>query len=321
MGFSDPSPKVTRGYGLKDEVLDEMILKENIVDSSKKFDKLFEQIRYRFRSSDRIRLLEFNEKTGTCYETRKLFQALILGNYKIFYSSNHSNKDCCVILKYQRLKLGKEFKDHTLPHEYAHHYQFASAGFPAYFSKATPKEQHIQFAKTIQIGPAKGSILIDKSYFTDNVELVIKDFSERIADFICEEIIWEKGFKDGIIEEFLSDKRQDPAITMPSIVKTQNPKIVTYARRLGIFDIAVWDAKLSKRFKNNPELQRMLRKEKRRVIKLNKKLDKPKSKLTSIRDMILRTNYKSFKQINKTIGFIKNTMNSLSIEIQSDETW
>ena len=34
MGFSDPSPKVTRGYGLKDEVLDEMILKENIHISS-----------------------------------------------------------------------------------------------------------------------------------------------------------------------------------------------------------------------------------------------------------------------------------------------
>ena len=37
--------------------------------------------------------------------------------------------------------------------------------------------------------------------------------------------------------------------------------------------------------------------------------------------MILQTDYKSFKQTNKTIAFIKNTMNFLDIEIQSDEAW
>ena len=186
-------PLVTRGYGLREEDLNEVIRMERLKDISKRFSRAIQRIQEKFDSKTKIRIIEFNELSGQNTYSNSWFRMLILTKRHIFYSHIHSNKDCCVLLCYTGLdKNHKLFNERILPHELAHHYQWASQGFSCFLPKGTPKELVPQFAKYCEIGPKVGSVYIDSIFLDDDLIMTMKDFSERIADFVCEGILREK---------------------------------------------------------------------------------------------------------------------------------
>jgi len=315
-------PLITEGYGLRDEDLNEIILIERLNDVSKKFSGAIRRIQDKFDSKARIRLIEFSELSGSTPDSKLWYSRLIHGHRHIFHSHVHSNKNCCVLFYYagctkDRTLLNKR----VLPHEFAHYYQWASQGFPCLLPRGIPKEFVPQFAKYGEIGPRTGQVYIDNMFLDDKPFTVIKDFNERISDFVCEGILREKEFnhqyKEGFLEEYREDRNRDPAKGFSILGKA----VVTYMRRLALRDVAEWHALLHLEGLDDESLQGMLVYDKKWITRKNKKYDKAKKAFNEIYKISLNSDFSSFKHVRNAVSYIKTTTDLLGIEIRTKEKW
>jgi len=324
MSLSFVIPLVTKGYGLKDEDFDEIIEIERLRDLSKVLSGTIKTTQREFGSNIRIRIIEFNELSGANADSNKWFRTLIGAMRHMFYSHLHSNKDCCVLFKYAGYDMRKELvKKRTLLHEFAHHYQWATLGFPMFLPKGSVevKEMNPQFTKCYGIGPSEANVYIDALLLDHNPISLIKDFSERISDFVCEGTLIEKGLKEGILEEYHKKRRHDPAKDYPALARHKFPVIMRYVRRLALFDAAEWHAILKHAYPNDQSFKKDMVYDKKHVIRLNKKYPKAKHAFRKIHEISLTTDYKSFKELKNAVNHIKQALNLLNIEIRTKEKW
>lgn len=320
MSYPFTIPFVTKGYGLREEDLNEIIEMERLKDVSKRFSGPIQRIQRKFNSKTKIRIIEFNELSGANVESEDWFRRRIDGQRHIFFSHINSNKDCCVLFLYSGFDAKQKlFSERILPHEFAHHYQWVSENFPCFLPKSTPKEFLPQFATTYEIGPKVGSVYIDDISLFDNLITIMNDLSERIADFVCEGILKEKGFGESILEEYLRGRNQDPAKNISIQRETMAP--IRYFRRLALRDVAEWHAMLCLAYPNDQTLKKMLTYDKKWIVKLNKKYDKAKYAFNEIYKISLNTNYTSFKKVRNAISYIKKVTNLLGIKIRTKEKW
>lgn len=314
-------PLVTTGYGLKDEDFDEIIRMDRLRDISKPFSKSIQLVEDAFGSKARIRLIEFNEASGVDMESNAWYRTLIFAQKHLFYTHLHSNRDCCVLFKYTGLTIKRElFEKRYLPHEFAHHHQFTSQ-YPCFLPKGSPRELFPQFARVREIGPRLGAVYIDNTLLDDKPVMIIKDFCERVADSICEGIIIEKGFAEGILDEYKEKRCQDPAKNYPRQLRSQIAVEIRYMRRLVLLDAAEWNAILSKIYRGDMAVKRLLVYEKKWAIHLNKRYSKAKHAFKKIREILLKTDFRSFKEEKNTVGYIKRVMTLLGIRIRTKESW
>lgn len=317
-------PLVTKGYGLRNEDFDEIIEIERLRDVSKKLPETIKTTQREFDSNIQIRIIEFNELSGANADSNTWFRTLIGAKRHMFYSHLHSNKDCCVLFKYASYDMSKEIvKKRTLFHEFAHHYQWTALGFPMFLPKGSVevREMNPQFTKCYGIGPLEANVYIDALLLAHNPIFLIKDFSERISDFVCEGILIEKRLKEGILEEYQKERGHDPAKDYPALARHKFPVMMRYARRLALFDDAEWQAILKHAHPNYQSFKKDMVYGKKHVIRLNKKYPKAKHAFRKIHEISLTTDYKSFKELKNAVNHIKQALNLLNIEMRTKEKW
>jgi len=317
-------PFVTKGYGLKDEDFDEIIEMERLRDVSEKLSETIRTTQREFGCNTRIRIVEFNELSGANADSNKLFRITISSMKHMFYSYLHSNKDCCVLFKYAGYDMSKElFKKRVLLHEFAHHYQWATLGFPCFLPKCIIEAKKVtpQFTKYYGIGPLEAKVYIDAFLLADTPIYVMKDFCERISDFVCEGILIEKGLKEGILEEYREQIGHDPEKDYPVLARHEFPMAMRYVKRMALFDVAEWQAKLRHAYPNGQSFQKDMVFGKKHVIRLNKKYAKAKYAFRKLHELSLTTDYRSFKELKNVVNHIKQVLNLLNIEIKTKEIW
>jgi len=312
---------LTKGYGLRDDDFDEIIRMDHLKDVSSKFSKEIHSIQEIFNSKCRIRLIEFNEFCGSNEDANKGFNLLIFGQRHVFYSHIHSNKDCCVVFLYSGKSQAESnlFRKRTLPHEFAHHFQWAAAGFPCLLPKSTPEGLLPQFAKFHAVGPKIGSVYIDGALIENFLITVIKDFSERISDFICDSLLLEKGVTEGFMDEYKTLRNRDPAKAFPIQARSIAPLHIRYSRRLCLRDVAEWQAFLHSYCDRDPDVKNMMDYDKRWVIRLNKDFVNSKDSFNRIYEITRTTDYNSFKEVTKATDYLRQVMHLLNIGINTDE--
>lgn len=162
----------TLGYGLKDEDLNEIIRMENVRDISDRYSQARSLIQKQFDIKTRIRILEFDRSSGVDATARVWYNAFIDSDRHLMYNTAYSNKDCCTVFLYAGFRgKPKELQNRGLPHEFAHHYQWAIERFPFIAPKGCPKELLPQFADCYDVGPEKGTAYIDNVLFDEEGEV------------------------------------------------------------------------------------------------------------------------------------------------------
>jgi hypothetical protein len=310
----------TLGYGLKDEDLDEIISMDKLRDISSRYSQALSYIQKRFDTKTRIRILEFDRLSGVDHNGQAWYNALIDANRHLFYSTVHSNKNCCTIFLYGSFRgRSKELQNLSLPHEFAHHYQWQTEHFPLIVPRGCPKELLPQFADCCEVGPGKGEVYIDGLLLDEDSVDTFHDFNERASDYICERLLRQKGFTKGILDKYKSGIIADPAS------KDQAPYLSElgrrYVRRLALYDSAERDDMFTSLFPDNQDVTDILRKERDRVIRLNTVSATAEAAYDAIVDMLRGTDYLSLKNVPTLVSFIKSTMKLLDIEIRTREPW
>jgi hypothetical protein len=132
---------VRQGWRLEED-LDRIIRIERLRDVSQKFSNQIKPVVDAFRARSRMRVIAFNEQSGIDRDSKAIFEAFISGEREVFYIGPLSNRECCVILVYDSTGESKlrSYK-HTLPHEYAHHVQFAHESFPFLIAREVDEEK------------------------------------------------------------------------------------------------------------------------------------------------------------------------------------
>jgi hypothetical protein len=312
-------PLITKGYGLADEDFDEIIRMDRLKDISQNFAESIHKIQESFHCKARIRVVEFDELSGVDFGSNSSYNTAIFVGRHIFYNSISSNKNCCVVFFYAGVveKLKALFKDRILPHEFAHHYQFAYGDFPCMLGKGVPENLFPQFAKSNPIGPESGQVYIDNLLVKDCRLSLFKDLTERISDTICEGMLRERGFCQGILEQYRTDRNIDPGRGLPP---SQQPAI-RYFRRLSLWDVAEWHAILRFVYPNDQAVKSMSSQDRRFAIRLNKEFDRAKNAFKAVYDLCLKTDYNTFKEVKNCIDYMKEIMRFLNIELRTDQIW
>jgi hypothetical protein len=207
-----------------------------------------------------------------------------------------------------------------LPHEFSHHYQWVAEGFPCLIPKGAPKELVPQFAKAREFGPEKGSLYVDNLLVGKDVAYVMKDFSERVADHVCEGILLERGLKEGMLEDYRKDRKHDPAKDLPLITPNANP-VIKYLRRLALYDTAEWHSFLQLAYPDDSKLKRTLRRDGKWVVNLNQDYEKADQAFEKIYSISLNTNLSSLKESENMVQYAKTVMRLLGINVRTDEKW
>ena len=250
-------------YGLRDVDLNELIIIVKLKDISSEFSEPIDEILGRFKSPQNIRILEFNELSGGNREANYYFNATILAQKHLFHDHLSSNQRCCVIYRYAGYRYPHSlFRARILPHEFAHHHQFAEEKMPCVLPKDTPQEYWPQFTTAYEVGPRMGRVYIDDSLLDQNTIALITDLRERIADLICERILIGKGYTHGMKEQFHIERGRG----LPPLFAKQ---LGQYVRRLALYDAAQWHAVLQICHPRDRSLRRQLAREKKRVLLLN----------------------------------------------------
>ena len=290
-------------------------------DVSANFVSGIENVQKKFNSDIKIRILEFSENSGSNYEANRIFNYFINSEKHVFYTHIFSNRDCCVFFIYSNYKIVdmQRFNNRTIPHEFAHHFQFVQ-GFPCLLPKGVPIEGYPEFADVKTIGPKVGEVLIDGLLLKHGLLSFFKDFSERISDFICESILIEKGFTEGYIEEYRELNKNDLTKTIPKSIPEYTCAI-RYMRRLMLRDEAEWQQILNRIYPNNPQVNNELAYNLRKLLKQNNELPQRKQAFKKMLDIISKTEYTAFKEIKPALNYIKQMARLLNIEIKTDEKW
>jgi hypothetical protein len=321
MSSSEIIPFITKGYGLSDEDLNEIILRQKLNDISEDYSADIRAIQNRLSTKLRMRILKFNELSGYSIESRIFFRQLINITRHLFYHYLYSNRDCCVVLIYSGLKEKDTelFSCRLLPHEFAHHYQLVAESFPKLLPRGAPLDFFPQFAIGHEIGPLKGDIFVDGLLLTHGRISFFADFSERISDFVCEGILINNGFTKGLVDEYSKIDLLSPVMNIPRDYPNYNA-IARYMNRLALRDEAEWHALLKSiygtTFSNNK-----MQYNKRQFLKLNKDLPNRKQAFEAIFNISLKTDYTDFKEPKKVVDYIKEVSNLLNIEVRTNEKW
>lgn len=309
MSIAAIAPLITRGYGLSDEDLDEVIPRENLRDISSLFASAIKNTRERFNTSIRIRVLEFSRASGSDLQGRKHFNVLANAKKNVFYNHLFSNRDCCVFFIYCNYKPqnAKLFNNRIVPHEFAHHFQFVN-GFPCFLPNGCPPQYFPEFAKVELIGPQNGEVFVDGSLVGDCRPTFFKDFSERIGDLVCESLLIEEGFTEGIKEEYLELSKQDLRKTLPKSLPSYN-HVIRYMGRLWLRDEAEWHELLKRVYKNDSQLHLQMRFNFKKVMKDNKELAQRKTAFREIVEITAKNHYTIYKEVNNVLTYIKQVLN------------
>lgn len=314
------------GWGLVEEDLEKIIRLENLKDLTKDFLDQTKPLIEKFGSLFTIRIFAFDENSGVDSESKALFKSFMLYERNLFYYSVASNKECCVIFIHSSKGL-RELKsnEHILPHECAHHYQFAFTDFPYYTSQKTYRDWVPPFVKGCGIGPISGSVYVDDLPLTsmpDATNHVIKDCVERVHDIICEGLLREKGLTKGFLEWIQEDttQRRDPTLNIPDCDRT--PDFKRYVRRLALRDCAELGAVVQLAYPNR-DLTQILSERKKFAAKLNKKHINAPHIFDEIFRLCTNTNFHTFKSPEKTSNYTKKILNLLNIKIKikTQEKW
>jgi hypothetical protein len=313
-------PFITKGYGLKSEDLDEVIPRENLRDNSQRFSTEIQEVLKKFSSSDRIRMIEFNEFSGSSRETNKFLNTMIADGRNMFYLPLYSNRNCCVILVYSAFHPDNRLLScRLLPHEYAHHFQFSKESFPCILPKGIPSELYPEFTVNYSIGPATGRISIDNDLVDVSPQVLFKDLTERISDFICEKILLEKGYTEMLIDEYRIDCSHNllqrfAHISLPETLKK-------YIRRLALFDEANWQSILNQLFPDNILLKNELKRCENRILRINKDYKKRRRAFNELHELFYYANYRGFKKLDAVVDCTRKILIYLGIKVISDEKW
>lgn len=311
---------VLPGWGLPEEHLKKIIHSENLKDLTESFLNQTKSIIEKFGSLSSMKIIAFDENSGSNSESKALFETFMSYNRTVFYYPVMSNKQYCVVFVHnpkgvQVLKSNQ----HVLAHEYAHHFQIAHASFPCYVCRRPGGSWIPPFAQGCEIGPATGTAIVDNLPLPD-LHGVIKDCIERTEDISCEGLLREKGLTTGFLEWYRKDimHPRDPALAIPNFLRT--PNIKKYVRRLSLRDCAEWGATVQLAYPKQ-NLTQILLKARRNATRLNKKhLDAPQI-FEEIFKLSTNTNFQSFKLPDETIGYNKKILDLLNIEIKTREKW
>lgn len=323
MSIDEVLPFITKDYGLKDEDLNEIAERENLRDISRKFSSGIDNTLHEFGTKQRIRILEFGENSGSTTKDRISFASLVHAEKNIFYSHLYSNKDCCVFFLYSGHKIKDEelFNCRVIPHEFAHHYQFTEANFPCLLPHGVPHVYRPQFALVHEIGPKIGEIYVGNLLLKDGLLSFFKDFSERISDFVCEGILIEKGFTEGLLEEYREIAKND----LTKVISMSDPNYraaIRYVRKLALRDEAEWQSLIHSIFAGKLDsLQGELMYNMKRVLKLNGDYAGRKRAFREIYNISTEMNYESFREASVAVDYIKQISSLLNIEIRTKENW
>jgi hypothetical protein len=268
-----------------------------------------------------MRLVQFNELSGSDKVTNVMFRKLTAAGRELFYHHGYSNRDCCVVLQYSGYKQvdNKTFSCRMLPHEFAHHYQLVDEGFPCILPRNTPHEYFPSFANTFEIGPQKGNIFVDNLLLVEGLSSFFKDFAERAADTVCEGILIKNGYTEFLSNEYLSLASVDPAKNYPQSIPDFNA-IAKYTRRLSLRDEAEWHALLNSVYGSAAPLNQMQQK-KRQVLNINRDLIGRKHIFNQINEISMRINYIDFKNPHKVIEYVKQISELLNLRVKTEENW
>lgn len=305
------------GWGLEDEDLDDIIKIENLKDVTQRFSDQIKTIIERFGSVSHLRIVAFNEQSGVDRHSKSIFRLLIQAGRDVNYNSLLSNKECCVILIYPTsAEPSLKSYGHILCHEYAHHFQFAYAGFPYYIVKQLLPEPVPPFAKPSEIGPEVGSVFVDDLRLPD-LHTVIHDSIERISDIICEGLLREKN----LIIDFLEWFQHKVALYKDPTVRFRQPVLKRYVERLVLRDNAEIGATVRLAYPNNDDVTMVISQGKKFAIRLNKKLPKASKVHDEIFNLCVNTDFQLFKSPEKVVNYTKKVMDLLNIEIKTSENW
>lgn len=314
-------PFITKNYGLADEDLDVIIPRENLKDISDKFLSSIKSTQNKFVTDIRIRVLQFDNNSGSDYSGRMMFNQLISAQKTVFYNHLFSNRDCCVFFIYagHRMDNTNFFEDRIVPHEFAHHYQFVT-GFPCLLPNGCPPIYYPEFSDVKLIGPLTGDVYVDGLLVNDCRISYFKDFSERIGDFVCESILMEKGFTRGLSDEYIDICQNDLTKALPK--STPNyAHAMRYLYRLGLRDEAEWHELLSRIYSNDSELKIKMEYHLNKILKLNKELEGRKQIFRKLVDLTAKIEYVEFKNADYAIDYIKEVSRLLNIQIKSKDKW
>jgi hypothetical protein len=314
-------PFITKGYGLTDEDLNEIIPRENLKDISALYSSAIKNTQERFNTDIRIRVLQFNRNSGSDYPSQRYYNILANSEKTVFYNHLFSNKDSCVFFIFQDfspLNI-EQFNNRIVPHEFAHHFQFVK-GFPCLLPKGCPSYYFPEFAKVELIGPQVGEVFVDGLVIDDARISFFKDFSERVGDFVCESMLIEKGFIKGLKEEYLELSRQDLKKTIPKSVPNYY-HLIRYMNRLGLRDEAEWHHILRTVYNDDSQLNVQMKYGFKRIMKDNKELSNRKEAFKEIIEITAKTHYTSFKDVRTALDYIKRVSGLLNLEIRCNERW
>jgi len=312
---------ITKDYGLKDDDMDKIIRREKLKDVSQAYSDAISNIQNKFGSITRLRVLEYNELSGSNRDSKIFFRDLALQSRNVFYNHLFSNKECCVIFVYSgyQMKNSTLFKLRILPHEFAHHFQMTDEEFPCLLPRGVSHDFFPQFASTLELGPRNGLIYIDNLSLEDCLEDFFKDFAERIQDRICSEILKRKGFLKGLLDEYLLTKNDE---TAKSILRTypNYEATIRYLSRLALLDEAEWHASI-KSVGGSNQISDKLKLNLRRIMKLNKDFSNRKEAFRELYDLALKMDYKLFREKRFCTSYIKQVSNLLNFEVRTEERW
>lgn len=306
-------------WGLEDEDLDRIIKIEKLKEVSHEFHDQIKILMKAFDSKSNIRIVKFDEQSGTEFNSKNFFKSLILGERHVFYFSNLSNRECCVVLIYGETGKSKlqSFK-HTLPHEYAHHIQFAQENFPYFLAKGADMLSP-PFVNRCEIGPDTGTAYVDRLSLP-SLEVLIQDSNERLSDVICEGLLRERKLVYDFLEFYKREMAvpSDPA-TLPAIRSAPNLK--RYVRRLALRDNAEWGATVQLAYPKEEEAKQTVLKGRKLAIRLNKKYPNAGYAHDQILSLCMNTNFRSFLVPKNAVDYMKEVMNLLNIRIKTPEKW
>jgi hypothetical protein len=289
-------------------------------DITKNFLHQIKLITRRFDSIAGIKIVAFDENSGVDSESKEMFKSLIAAQRRVFYHAGMSNRETCVILVYGSIGAqALESNEHTLCHEYAHHIQFAHAGFPFYVCKQLPMVWTAPFVKPHEIGPVSGSAFVDSLLLPD-LQDVIQDTNERISDIICEGLSREKALTSEMLEYYQerTKSRKDPYLDFPLRLRT--PSLRRYIRRLALRDCAEFAATVQLAYPNR-NLTTVFSPVKKFAVKLNKKYITASQIYDEIFKLCTVTDFQSFRSPDNVVSYTKKVLNLLNIRIETSEDW
>jgi hypothetical protein len=295
-------------YGLPKEYIDKIIVSENLKEITDQFVKQTKPICKKFGSVSTIRIVAFNQKSGMDDNSKVVFDAFIRSERNVFYAADMSNKECCVVFVQDPKGISALDSTGVLAHEFAHHFQFAHAGFPFYSFKAQQSEGAPLFVKLFEIGSPTGSAKCDNLPLPC-IEVVIEDSSERVSDIICEGLLRERKLTGALDSRYLANvlREEDPALCV------QGPVLKRYVHRLALRDLAEWGACVKLAF---PDMDAsLLSKTRKRARNVNKKYLNAHLVFDSIFKLCSETDFNSFKEPTNTLAYMREVFNLLNIKV------